>query len=138
MLNSLPKELVIHIFEFCLDKRVKWNNVVEQFLKGLFIRDIVLMIPKNEHKKERWVKRWLLQHYGKRDRGQWEALRPSVVRDNWLVLPIISEWNLKTAQATCSVNSIKVSSGANPVTEWLENIKEFEKIFPSHTNYLDN
>ena len=141
MFFSLPKELVSHIFEFCLDKREQWNRVIEQFLKGLFIRDVVLMIPKEEYKKERWVQRWLRQHYQKIQRGQWEALRPSVGRDNWLVLPIIEEWSLKTTQATCGiyVNSIlqnTVPSGANPVTEWLKNIKEFEHIFPSHTNYI--
>jgi len=102
------------------------------------------MIPKIPYKREKWVQRWLKQHYKVDKRfTQWSALRPSMKREitgRNNNLPIITEWSLKTAQATCGLytnGELKgtISSGANPVTEWLKNIKEFETNFPSHSIY---
>ena len=140
---NLPEELIRTILEFCIDKRDNWNRVNDQFLKGLFMRNIAICIPTYKGARERWLQRFLKNSS---NRGQfirqWEALRPTMrtdveARTKW---PIITEWCLKTAQATGGIYingelQKTIVSAANPVTEWLENIKEFEKNFPSQINY---
>ena len=141
---KLPEEIIRTIFKFCIDKRENWNRVNEQFLKGFFIRDIVKVIPTGLHQRKRWLKKWLNEHYIiDKKCSQWECLRPSmnIKAIGWNNnLPIITEWDLKTAQATCGVYingelQKTISSGSNPVTEWLKNIKEFERNFPSYKEY---
>ena len=142
MFYQLPEEIIRVIFEYCMDKREKWDRVNKQFLKGSFIRDVAMMIPKTHNQRERWLQRWLSYHSVINKRfTQWDALRPSMNNDCVGTnnnLSIIAEWSIKTAQATCGnyrngVLRNTISSGANPVTEWLENIKGFEKEFPSYS-----
>ena len=35
---NLPTELVQHIFEFCIDKRLSWNKLIEQFDAVNFVK----------------------------------------------------------------------------------------------------
>tara|TARA_B110000208_G_scaffold191543_1_gene258769 strand:- start:2153 stop:2629 length:477 start_codon:yes stop_codon:yes gene_type:complete len=144
---NLPEELIRTILEFCIDKRDNWGRVNDQFLKGLFMRNIAICIPKLSRARERWLQRFLKQHRSSNNCigiGHWEALRPTMLTcskfGRLTKLPIITEWCLKTAQATGGIYingelQKTIVSAANPVTEWLENIKEFEKKFPSQSNY---
>ena len=53
MFERLPNELVQHIYEFCIDKRIHWDKVTEQFFKGGFNRKNLKIFPFIEKQKEK-------------------------------------------------------------------------------------
>jgi hypothetical protein len=129
---NLPADMLCHIYEFDTFKYNKLNNVLSQFIKGGFIRknlriDLYL-------KKEKWCARKF-----------WTSTRPNLspVKNNVYILK--KDWSCKnksalyTREFTLHSGEIirrEVISGANPVSEWLKNIKRFELTHPTLVTYL--
>ena len=117
---NLPSELVQHIFEFCIDKRLYWNKLNQQFLKGGFNRKNLKLNKYLE--KEHW--------YAKKI---WDSTRPEM----WGIHKFYyryGEWDIKKKYVvvTCKTRRglVNKRSGKDPVSIWLKNIKKFETSYP--------
>ena len=132
MFTNLPIELEHHIYEFCIDKRIHWNNVSEQFLKGGYNR-------KNLH-PERFIK-----HQHKLCRRLWMSTRPELNggMSEWnnitkkrepCIFKYKGEWchkkKLAVVTFTTKYGFINQSSSKNPVSKWISNINKFETSNP--------
>ena len=141
--HNLPDELQLLIYSFdptfIQRFRLGLNKVNEQFYKGGFHRKSLradLYIERQE---------WCCDKY-------WRSKHPDMLQDNRLDRrkhPVIEEWDVKKAKAICAVYyregsrsalTIRhlISSGANPVSTWINNIKKFETHHPllAKTLYL--
>ena len=141
--HNLPDELRLLIYSFdptfIQRFRLGLNKVNEQFYKGGFHRKSLradLYIERQE---------WCCGKY-------WRSKHPDMRQDNRLDRrkhPVIKEWDVKEAKAICAVYYQKhsskypgirhiISSGANPVSLWIKNIKKFERHHPllAKTLYL--
>ena len=141
--HNLPDELQLLIYSFdptfIQRFRLGLNKVNEQFYKGGFHRKSLradLYIERQE---------WCCDKY-------WRSKHPDMRQDNRLDRrkhPVIEEWNVKKAKAICAVYYQEwssnypgirhlISSGANPVSTWINNIKKFETHHPllAKTLYL--
>ena len=131
---NLPTELVQHIFEFCIDKRLSWNKLNQQFLKGGFNRKNLKLNRYLE--REQWCCKKL-----------WGATRPEVSGLMKLWSPVTRrmepcsfktwiKWNIKDKHAVVtfriSGRSIVKWSGKDPVSKWLKNISKFETSHPEY------
>jgi len=131
---NLPTELVQHIFEFCIDKRLSWNKLNQQFLKGGFNRKNLKLNRYLE--REQWCCKKL-----------WGATRPEVSGEMKLWSPVtrrnelcsfsnLVNWNIKDKHAVVtfriSGRSIEKWSGKDPVSKWLKNISKFETSHPEY------
>lgn len=117
---NLPSELVQHIFEFCIDKRLFWDKLNQQFLKGGFNRKNLKLNKYLE--KERWCAKKI-----------WESTRPEM----WGIHKFYyryGEWDIKKKYVvvTCKTRRGLVNkwSAKDPVSRWLKNIKKFETSYP--------
>ena len=142
--HNLPDELQLLIYSFdptfIQRFRVDLNKVNEQFYKGGFNRKNL--------KVDIYIKRqvWCCDKY-------WRSKHPcqgiQYNRQYRRKYPVIKKWDVKTAKAICAVYyevwSSKypgirhvISSGANPVSSWIKNIKKFETHHPllAKTLYL--
>ena len=125
--RQIPSEIVQHIYEFCIDKRIYWNKVTEQFLKGGFYRKNL--------KAHSYLKKqnWCCEKF-------WNSYRPELSGE---VTRLINnkrepctfdyrygEWSLKTKQVVVTFKMRRGFrnrwSSKDPVSKWLRNIKKFE------------
>lgn len=130
---NLPSELVQHIFEFCIDKRLSWNKLNQQFLKGGFNRKNLKLNKYLE--KEQWC-----------CKRSWEAARPELY---WCKRNINfdyrhGEWSIKKKMAVVTLTTRRglrnIWSAKDPVSRWFKNIKKFETSYPEYAKetYLPN
>ena len=127
--RQIPSEIVQHIYEFCINKRIYWDKVTEQFLKGGFNRKNLKI---NSYLKT--------QNWG--SKKFWISTRPELSGKvtKWNVLnnkrePCTfdyrcGEWSLKTKQVIVTFKMRRGIwnkwSSKDPVSKWLRNIKKFE------------
>ena len=140
--HNLPDELQLLIFSFdptfIQRFRVALNKVNEQFYKGGFYRKNLSV---NTYIKSQ---EWCCGKY-------WRSKHPEMYlnRQDRRMYPVIEEWDVKKAKAICAVYYHEwssnypgirhlISSGANPVSTWIKNIKKFETHHPilAKTLYL--
>lgn len=132
---NLPQELINHIFEFCIDKRLIWDKLIQQYLKGGFNRKNVKLNP--YLKKEHWCAKKV-----------WGSARPEISGEMTLWNSITRRrekcsfdyehggWNIKNKGV---VVTFRTSGGfrnkwsaKEPVSKWLKNIKKFETSHPEY------
>ena len=127
---NLPTELVQHIFEFCIDKRLSWNKLNQQFLKGGFNRKNLKLNRYLE--REQWCCKKV-----------WEGARPEM----WGIHKFYyryGEWDIKKKYVivTCKTRRglVNKRSAKEPVSTWLKNIKKFETSYTEYAKetYLPN
>lgn len=130
---NLPTELVQHIFEFCIDKRLSWNKLNQQFLKGGFNRKNLKL---NRYLEE---EQWCCKR-------SWEAARPELY---WCKRNINfdyrhGEWSIKKKMVVVTLTTRSglrnIWSAKEPVSRWFKNIKKFETSYPEYAKetYLPN
>ena len=126
--RKIPSEIIKHIYEFCIDKRIFWNKVTHQFIKGGFYRKNLKLTSFIGKQNEYCRKFWLSNRpelFGKVTK--WNSLtnktEPCEFNYN-------GEWSKKTKQVV--VTFITPSglrnrySGRDPVSKWLKNINKYE------------
>jgi hypothetical protein len=126
---NLPSELIQHIFEFCIDKRLAWDKLIQQFLKGGFNRKNLRLngYIKNQH--------WYAQKLWRFDRPeisgemtQWNTITQKRELCNFDYR--YGEWDIKTKRIVVTFKTrngfYNKWSAKEPVSRWLKNIKKFE------------
>ena len=128
----LPSEIIQIIFEFCIDKRINMDKVLDQFIKGGFNRKNLRILPYLE--KQHWCARRF-----------WMSTRYPIADTNHGRYSLKKEWCIKRHMAIYSAQGYNNSTrniwcSWKPVTKWLENIKKFEtaakRYFPTPVKYL--
>ena len=140
---NLPSEITQQIFEFCGDKRLAWDKLNQQFLKGGFNRKNLQLIKYLQ--KEKW--------YAKKF---WASTRPEIsgAITQWNIVTKKreiclfdyqhGEWNIKNkaVRVTFKTNYGERNrwSAKESVSKWLNNIKKFETSYPefARNTYLPN
>jgi len=133
MFTNLPIEIERHIYDFCIDKRIHWDNISEQFLKGGFKRKNLRTeeFIKNQHK--------LCSRYWFSSRPQ---LNGGITQWNFITkkrepctFKYKGEWCHKKKMVVVTFNTkyggINKYSSKNPVSKWLININKFETSNPT-------
>ncbi len=128
---NLPQELINHIFEFCIDKKLNWDKLIQQYLKGGFNRTNLRL--DQYLKKEHWCAKKFWMSKRPEISGQftqWNSVTKK--REQCLYSFPYGGWNIKFKGATVIFKTqygqrIK-SSAKNPVSVWLKNIKKFESV----------
>ena len=130
-MDSLPIEIIRHIYEFCIDKRLNWEKLTQQFLKGGFNRKNLKL--NGFLQKEHWCAKRI-----------WEASRPELY---WWKRNInfdyrYGEWSIKkkfvVVTFTTSRGLRNIWSAKEPVSRWLKNIKKFETKVPKKVQKMLN
>ena len=136
---NLPSELVQHIFEFCINKRLSWNKLNQQFMKGGFHRKNLKI--ETYLKKEKWCAR----RFWTGTRLNLSPIKNGSQHSSTNVYILKREWDCKNKSARYEYEHTlhsgriirrSVNSGANPVSKWLKNIERFELTHPTLVSYL--
>ena len=138
-----PKEILQQIYEFCIDKRLNWDKLTQQYLKGGFNRKnlkLNMYLPKQN---------WCLKKI-------WRAARPEISggMTRWNPVTLKNEicpfdyrhggWDIKKKQVIVTFETGRglrnKSSAKDPVSRCLKNIKRFETAYPEFAkkDYLPN
>jgi hypothetical protein len=131
-LFNLSEDIEIYILEFCIDKRLNWEKVSQQFFKGGFNRNNFNVARYIKNQKNLCKKYWLSTRPELRGDGQWDA---QLKKDVPMKFIYMREWDTKKCTSIVSFTQRDGSiwnkwSGKKPVSKWLNCIKKFEKIKP--------
>jgi len=128
MFEKLPIELVQYIYEFCIDKRIHWDKVTEQFLKGGFNRKNLNIFPFIEKQKKLCRRFWLSTRPEIYGITQWNTITRT-----YDLCPFdyrYGEWDIKKKYVVVTFerrNGFRNRwSSKDPVSKWLKNINKFE------------
>ena len=145
---DLPEDVVRIIYAFCIDKRVNWDKVKEQFLKGGFNRKNLKILPFILEQKKKCLSFWFDKRpeLDKYHRMEWNSIKKSF---ELCPFEYRREWDIKKKNAVVALRTkhgTKVLfSSKNPVSIWLKNINKFEAVnywgpsyntAPHPSNYL--
>jgi len=126
---NLPEDVVRIIYAFCIDKRVNWDKVKEQFLKGGFNRKNLRILPFIKEQKKKCLEFWFNKRpeLDKYNRMEWNSIKKSF---ELCPFEYQREWDIKKKNAVVALKTkhgTKVLfSSKNPVSIWLKNINKFE------------
>lgn len=124
---KIPSEIVQHIYEFCIDKRIYWNKVTKQFLKGGFYRKNLK--AHSYLKKQNWCCKKFWNSYRPELSGEVTTLINNK-REPCSFDYRYGEWSIKTKQVIVTFKMRRSFrnrwSSKDPVSKWLKNIKKFE------------
>lgn len=125
--RKIPSEIIQYIYEFCIDKRIYWNKVTEQFLKGGFYRKNLKV---NSYlKKQNWCCKKFWNSYRPELSGEVTTLINNK-REPCSFDYRYGEWSIKTKQVIVTFKMRRSFrnrwSSKDPVSKWLKNIKKFE------------
>lgn len=132
---NLPESIERYILRFCLDKRLSWDKVTEQFFKGGFYRLNLNGRRYVKSQKNICKKSWYNARPEVRDKNIWnnQTFTNTVIKFRYK-----SNWDLKKCVALVEFtkpNGRKILkwSGRTPVSRWLQRIKKFETSHPAMT-----
>lgn len=127
--RKIPIELIRYIYELCIDKRIYWGKVTEQFLKGGFFRKNLKV--HSYLKKQNWCCKKFWNSYRPEFSG--EVTRLNIINNKREPCSFDyreGEWSLKTKQVVVTFKMRRGFrnrwSSKDPVSKWLRNIKKFE------------
>ena len=131
---NLPTELIQHIFEFCIDKRLSWDKLIEQFMKGGYNRKN-LKLDRYLHRQQ-WCARKVWRSARPEISGEMTLWNSVTRRHELCSFSNLVNWNIKDKHAVVtfktSGRSINKWSGKDPVSKWLKNISKFETSHPEY------
>lgn len=128
---NLPEDIVRIIYAFCIDKRVNWDIVKEQFLKGGFNRKNLRILPFIEEQKKKCLEFWFDKRpeLDKYHRMEWNSIKKSF---ELCPFEYRREWDIKKKSAVVALRTKHGTnvhfSSKNPVSIWLKNINKFEAV----------
>lgn len=125
--RKIPSEIIQYIYELCIDKRINWSKVTEQFLKGGFYRKNLKV---NSYlKKQNWCCKKFWNSYRPELSGEVTTLINNK-REPCSFDYRYGEWSIKTKQVIVTFKMRRSFrnrwSSKDPVSKWLKNIKKFE------------
>lgn len=126
---NLPEDVVRIIYAFCIDKRVNWDKVKDQFLKGGFNRKNLRILPFIEEQKKKCLEFWFNKRpeLDKYHRMEWNSIKKSF---ELCPFEYRREWDIKKKSAVVALRTKHGTnvhfSSKNPVSIWLKNINKFE------------
>jgi hypothetical protein len=129
-LFNLSEDIEIYILEFCIDKRLNWEKVSQQFFKGGFYRNNLNAQRYLKDQKSLCKKFWM----GSR-RELWDVWNHQTGMNEATKFKYKSIWDHKKCEAlveftTTNGRIVQKWTGRTPVSKWLKCIKKFETSQP--------
>jgi hypothetical protein len=118
--KKIPESIERYILQFCIDKRLSWDKVIQQFFKGGF-HSLNLNGRRYIKSQENYC------------RKAWYIARPELRKDRKFKFEM--SWNIISCGALVNTigntgRTIQHWSGKRPVTKWLKNVQKFETSQP--------
>jgi len=139
--RKIPSEIIQYIYELCIDKRIYWGKVTEQFLKGGFNRKNLKILPFIEKQKILCKQVWLYN----RPELSLNMTRWNPITNERELCPFEyrnGEWDIKNKQVIVTFKTRRGFwnkwSSKDPVSRWLKNIKKFETAGRGYVCVFDN
>ena len=133
--KNLPEDVVRIIYAFCVDKRVNWDKVKEQFLKGGFNRKNMGILPFIKEQKKKCLEFWFDKRpeLDKFHRMEWNSIKKCF---ELCPFEYKREWDIKKKSAVVRLitkhGTNVLFSSKNPVSIWLRNINKFEAVMANY------
>ena len=133
--KNLPEDVVRIIYAFCVNKRMNWDKVKEQFLKGGFNRKNMGIISFVKIQKKMCLGFWFDKRpeLNKYHRMEWNSMKKSF---ELCPFEYKREWDIKKKSAVVRLitkhGTNVLFSSRNPVSIWLRNINKFEAVMATN------